>query len=191
MRFAFVFIPLLLLLSCQPRSVARIDPNTTVDLSGRWNDSDSRAVADKMIHDLLNSDQFKAYSTALGHKPVIIVGEIMNRTSEHIDSEGFIKRLEVDIYQSGIADMVESDALRDKIRKERLEQQDFADPATIASWGKETGANVMLFGEMLSETDTYNNKRVVNYTTTLYLTDMETNKRVWYGQEEIKKFVKG
>jgi hypothetical protein len=48
----------------------------------------------------------------------------------------------------------------------------------------------MLFGDMTSEVDTYNNKRVVNYITTLYLTDIETNKRIWYGQNEIKKYVK-
>ena len=57
-------------------------------------------------------------------------------------------------------------------------------------WGKETGANLMLFGEMTSETDVYNKRRVVNYVTTLFLTDMETNKRVWVGQHEIKKDIR-
>lgn len=94
------------------------------------------------------------------------------------------------IYNSNLADLVESEEFRDKLRLERTEQQDFADPATVAKFGKEIGANLMLFGEMTSETDVYNSKRVVNYVTTLYLTDMETNKRVWYGQQEIKKLVK-
>jgi hypothetical protein len=60
----------------------------------------------------------------------------------------------------------------------------------MAQWGKEAGADLMLFGEMNSETDTSNRRRVVNYITTLFLTDVETNKRVWYGQREIKKLVK-
>jgi hypothetical protein len=94
------------------------------------------------------------------------------------------------IHNSGIAELVESDDFRDKLRTERADQQDFAASSTISQWGKETGADLMLFGEMNSETDTYNKKRVVNYVTTLFLTDMETNKRVWYGQREIKKFVK-
>jgi hypothetical protein len=33
--------------------VSRIDPATTVDLSGNWNDTDSRLVSDEMIHDAL------------------------------------------------------------------------------------------------------------------------------------------
>ena len=48
----------------------------------------------------------------------------------------------------------------------------------------------MLFGDMTSETDVYNKDRVVNYITTLFLTDVETNKRIWYGQKEIKKHIK-
>jgi penicillin-binding protein activator len=179
----------LLFFSCS-RSITRIDPNQQIDLSGRWNDSDSRQVSQKMINDLLSSDKFKEYAKALGKKPTIIVGLVRNKTSEHIDAANYIKKLELAIYNSGVADLVESDTFRDKIREERAQQQDFASPETVSQWGKETGANLMLFGEMTSETDTYNKRRVVNYITTLFLTDMETNKRIWYGQQEIKKDIR-
>ena len=187
--YFFLLLIAFAIVSCS-RSVTRIDPNTQIDLSGRWNDTDSRKVADQMIHDLFTSDLFKKYADGLGRKPVIIVGMIANKTSEHIDAGNYVKKFELVIHNSGLADLVESDSFRDKIRQERAEQQDFADPATVAQWGKELGADVMLFGEMNSETDVYNNKRVVNYITTLFLTDIETNKRIWYGQNEIKKFVK-
>jgi uncharacterized protein (TIGR02722 family) len=170
--------------------VSRINPGEQLDLSGRWNDSDSRIVADKMIDELFQSDRFKEYVEELKRKPVIVVGLIKNKTSEHIDANNYIKKLELAIYNSGIADLVESEEFRDKLRVERAEQQDFADPATMAKWGKEIGADLMLFGEMNSESDVYNRKRVTNYVTTLFLTDIETNRRVWYGQHEIKKFVK-
>jgi PBP1b-binding outer membrane lipoprotein LpoB len=94
------------------------------------------------------------------------------------------------IHNSAIAEIIESGEFRDKLRTERTEQQDFASSATAKQFGKEIGADLMLFGEMTSETDTYNKKRVVNYITTLFLTDIETSRRIWYGQNEIKKFVK-
>jgi penicillin-binding protein activator len=188
-KLPWIVLILIISVSCQ-RSVTRISPDTQIDLSGRWNDSDSRMVAEKMINELFTSERFKEYSQENGKKPTIIVGIIKNKTSEHIDAANYIKKFEMAIYNSNFADLVESDEFRDKLRQERAEQQDFADPATMARWGKETGADVMLFGEMTSETDTYNKKRVVNYITTLFLTDIETNKRVWYGQHEIKKFVK-
>jgi len=179
----------ILFVSCA-RTVSRIDPGKQIDLSGRWNDSDSRMVAQKMINDLLSSDKFKDYSASLGKKPSIIVGLIRNKTSEHIDADSYIKKFELAIYNSNVADLVESDSFRDKLREERAEQQDFAASNTASKWGKEQGANLMLFGEMTSETDVYNKRKVVNYITTLFLTDIETNKRVWYGQEEIKKYIK-
>ncbi|HEY0656094.1 MAG TPA: penicillin-binding protein activator LpoB [Chryseosolibacter sp.] len=188
-----VYLPLFVLVflaSCQTRSVTRIDPSKEIDLSGRWNDVDSRKVADQMIYDLFDSESFKNYAKSKGRKPVIIVGQIRNKTSEHIDADNFIKKFEVVIHNSNVAELVESGEFRDKLRVERSEQQDYADPATAKRWGMETGADVMLFGDMTSEVDTYNNKRVVNYVTTLYLTDLETNKRVWFGQNEIKKYVK-
>ena len=179
----------LILTSCA-RTVSRVSPDQQIDLSGRWNDSDSRMVAQKMINDFLASDKFKDYSKALNKKHSIIVGLIRNKTSEHIDADNYIKKFELAIYNSGVADLVESDSFRDKLRLERAEQQDFATSNTASKWSLEQGANLMLFGEMTSETDTYNNKRVVNYVTTLFLTDIETNKRIWYGQDEIKKYIK-
>jgi hypothetical protein len=189
MRYAILIVMLLTAVSCS-RKVTRIDPSTQIDLSGRWNDTDSRNVADQMIHDLFKSDAYQKYASNLGRKPVIVISSIRNKTSEHIDAGNYIKKFEIVIHNSGMADLVESEDFRDKVRQERAEQQDFADPATAARWGKELGADLILFGEMNSETDVYNKKRVVNYITTLFLTDIETNRRVWYGQHEIKKFIK-
>lgn len=185
-----LIILLVILGSACSRTVTRVDPSQQVDLSGRWNDTDSRTVADKMIYDLFDSEAFKNYAKQLGRKPVIVVGSIRNKTSEHIDADNYVKKFEVVIHNSAIAEIVESDEFRDKLRTERSEQQDFASSATAKQFGKEIGADLMLFGEMTSETDTYNKKRVVNYVTTLFLTDIETSKRIWYGQDEIKKIVK-
>ena len=180
----------LIVAACQTRQVTRLNPATEIDLSGRWNDTDSRKVADQMIYDLFDAAPFKDYAKANNRKPVIVVGAIRNKTSEHIDADNFVKKFEVVIHNSGVADLVESSEFRDMLRVERLEQQEFSDPATVKKMGMETGADLMLFGEITSETDVYNNRRVVNYVTTLFLTDIETNKRIWYGQNEIKKLVK-
>lgn len=174
--------------SCS-RKVTRINPDQAIDLSGRWNDTDSRTIAQKMVTDFLSSTRYVEYAEQKGSRPAIIVGYIRNKTSEHIDSDNYVKKFEVEIFNSGAADVVESKEFRDKLRQERADQQEFSSPETAARWGREVGADLMLFGDMTSETDVYKKKRVVNYITTLYLTDIETNKRVWYGQEEIKKFI--
>lgn len=179
----------LFIFSCSQRTVTRVDPDQQIDLSGRWNDTDSRMVAKTMVQQFLNSPRYESYAAEKGGTPAIIVGYINNKTSEHIDADNYIKKFEMEIFNSGLADLVESREFRERLREERADQQEFSSPETAASWGKEYGADLMLFGTMTSETDSYNDEKVVNYITTLYLTDLETNKRVWYGQEEIKKFI--
>lgn len=179
----------LVLSACSQRTVTRVDPDQQIDLSGRWNDVDSKKVANKTVQQFLNSTRYEQYTADNGKTPAIIVGYINNKTSEHIDADNFIKKFEIEIFNSGLADLVESREFRERLREERADQQEFSSPETTAKWGKEYGADLMLFGTMTSETDTYNNKKVVNYIVTLYLTDIETNKRVWYGQQEIKKFI--
>ncbi len=190
MKRLSLILMVVLVAGCQARKVTRIDPATEIDLSGRWNDTDSRKVADQMIYDLFESSPFKQYAKDKSARPVIVVGTIRNKTSEHIDADNFVKKFEVVIHNSGVADLVESNDFRDQLRVERLEQQEFANPATVKRMGMELGADLMLFGEITSEIDTYGKRRVVNYVTTLFLTDIESNRRVWYGQNEIKKYVK-
>src|SRR5882724_12159548 len=109
MRTVLIVLSLCSLLSCA-RSVSRVSPDQSIDLSGRWNDTDSRQVANKMTADLLGSEKFKDYAKALGKKPAIIVGLIRNKTSEHIDADNYVKKIELAIYNSSIADLVESDS---------------------------------------------------------------------------------
>jgi len=194
MKNKILFFPSLLLMvaviiGCSSRTVTRLSPNEQIDLSGRWNDTDSRMVANKMVQQIFSSPRYQQFKTQVGRNPTIIVGYVQNKTSEHIDSDNYIKKFEMEIFNSGTADLVESGEFREKLREERADQQEFASPETTAQWGKEFGADLMLFGTMTSETDSYNKKKVVNYITTLYLTDLESNKRVWYGQEEIKKYI--
>ena len=56
------------------KQVTRVDADTTIDLSGRWNDADSRMVADEMIDDCLNHPWINNHGMNTGGKPAVIVG---------------------------------------------------------------------------------------------------------------------
>lgn len=42
------------MISCGGKTVSRVETDTVTDLSGRWNDTDSRLVAEEMVKDSLN-----------------------------------------------------------------------------------------------------------------------------------------
>ena len=78
------FLGIILLASCS-RSVTRINPDTQVDISGRWNDTDAKLVAEEMIKDVMTRPWFSDFKIEKNRKPVVIVGIISNKTSTYCD----------------------------------------------------------------------------------------------------------
>jgi uncharacterized protein (TIGR02722 family) len=187
--------PILLLLSlvmfsCSTsRTVERVDPTEQIDLSGRWNDTDSRLVADEMIKDVMARPWRQEFVGRSGNPPRIIVGTVVNKSHEHINSETFINNIERELLNSGMIKLAAGKEAREEIREERGDQQNFSSPETAKAWGKEKGADYMLQGSINSIVDQYGKRKTVTYYVDLVLTDLESNDRVWIGNKTIKKFV--
>jgi uncharacterized protein (TIGR02722 family) len=177
--------------SCAPkRKVQRIDAEQTVDLSGRWNDTDSRLAAEDLTQQVLHHswiDEYRAQNN--GKRPILIVGLIQNKSHEHIDAQTFIKDIERAIIKDGSARLVQAGSKREALRSERAEQQDFASGETAKQWGLELGADYMLQGTITSIVDAYRKEKIIYYQINLELSHLETNEIVWIGEKKIKKYV--
>ena len=183
-----VLLVLCLTLACgSSRKVYRIEPETVTDLSGRWNDTDARLVAEEMIADCLSRPWITNWATAAGGKPVVTVGTIRNKSSEHIDTETFTTDFERELLNSGQVKFVASRGQRDEIRGERFDQQDWASPETMKRIRAETGADFILLGAIKSITDEIEGIRVVYYQTDLEMINIESMEKVWIGTKKIKK----
>ncbi|NIQ96849.1 MAG: penicillin-binding protein activator LpoB [Desulfuromonadales bacterium] len=170
--------------------VQRIDVGEVRDLSGRWNDTDSRLVAETMIEDCLSRPWLSEFVARSGKKPDIIVGRIVNRSSEHINTRTFVKDLERALINSGRAHFVASAEEREGIREERLDMDLHASPKSRKAPGMEAGADFMLIGSINSIVDRQGSERVVFYQVDLELVSMTDNRKVWIGDKKIKKYVK-
>jgi len=176
--------------SCMSHKVERVSPDEAIDLSGRWNDTDSKMVADDMVEQILSGAWIDNYlKDNNGNKPVVVVGLIYNKSHEHISSDTFIKDIEKAFINSGRVRLVQAGDKREELRKERAAQQEFASLETAKQWGKELGADFMLNGDLNSIVDTYKNERVNYYQTNLELSNLETNEIVWMGDKKIKKYI--
>jgi penicillin-binding protein activator len=172
------------------REVSRIDANSQVDLSGRWNDTDSRLVSEEMISDALSRIWLSNFVEANQKKPVIIVGLIKNKTHEIISTDTFIKDMEREFINSGKATIVQAGDEREKLRDERADQQEYASAETVKRWRQEKGADFMLQGTVNSIVDGSGDDKVIFYQVDLELNDLETNEKVWLGTKKIKKLVR-
>lgn len=172
------------------KKVERIDVETTTDLSGKWNDTDSRLVSQAMITDCLNHPWTTEHmSASMGKKPAVIVGAMRNRGSEHIAVRTFVSDIERAFINSGRVSVVASATERGELRTEKDDQRVSAKPETIKEMGKELGADYMMTGEINTILDQEGGKKVMFYQVDLTLTNIETNVKIWIGQHKIKKFI--
>jgi uncharacterized protein (TIGR02722 family) len=173
--------------ACGGKNVRRLDPESTTDLSGFWNDTDSRLVADQMIADCLTHPWVQNHTLRADSKPVVIVGSIRNRSMEHIQTGTFIRDMERALVNSGQVSVVANPYEREELRDEREAQQDWAREETRKELRAETGADYMLNGAIDVIIDKEGGTEVKFYQVDLFLTDIESNERVWIGQKKIKK----
>jgi uncharacterized protein (TIGR02722 family) len=171
------------------KSVERIDPNEEIDLSGRWNDTDSKLVSQTMINDCLTKPWRAYHWDTFKKRPVVIVGQIRNKTSEHIAVGTFIGDIERTFINSAEVEVVASSEEREQIREERADQQEFSSEETMKDWGREHGADYILMGVINAIEDREGGEMVIFYQVDMTLIDLEKNTKVWQGQEKIKKYI--
>ena len=186
------FLPVIaaLLLSACGTTVKRIDSGDTVDLSGAWNDSDSRLVAEEMIQDATSRPWISQFSAKSGRAPTVIVGTVRNLSHEHINVNTFVADMSRSLVNSGMVDFVASSQQRTEIREERKDQDLHARADTRNAAGQEQGADFMLKGQINTIIDVDGREQVRYYQVDLTLISLADNRQVWLGQKKIKKLVK-
>lgn len=185
-----VTVLVFMLAACSTTKVDRVGPDETIDLSGRWNDSDSRLVSQEMISDVMVRAWLGNHmSVNQGRAPSVIVGTVRNRSDEHINTQTFVKDLERALVNSGEVDLVASGGERMEIRAERVDQASHSSEETAKEEGREIGADYMLQGSINTISDRIEGKEVKYYQVNLELIQILTHKKVWLGEKKIKKLV--
>ena len=176
--------------ACVTKHVTRIEPTAVTDLSGRWNDTDARLVANTLVQQTLAAGWARRYTdTHGGEAPAVVVGAFTNRTLEHIAVGTFVRDIENALVTTGAARVVASGDERTALRGERQDQQQNARADSRTHLGQEVGARYLLAGELQAIEDVDGRERVVFYQVDASLIDLETNAKVWVGQHKIKKYV--
>ncbi len=180
-----------LMLTACGKKVERIGTDEVRDLSGRWNDTDSRLVSEEMIDDVLSRAWLGDFTRQRNTDPAVIVGEIRNLSHEHINMQTFVSDMERALINSGKVSFVASSQERKDIRAERSDQDINASEETRSAMGKERGADFMLKGTISTILDSEGKQQVRFYQVDLNLISLADNRKVWVGQKKIKKFVTG
>lgn len=189
--FALAALTLPLMAGCGGTQVKRVDTAAVIDISGRWNDTDSRLAAEELVADCISRPWLAEASAGPSMEaPTVIVGSVRNLSSEHLNTGVLVEDLQRALINSGKVKFVAGKNERAEVREERLDQDTNASEETRKAHGQEIGADYMLSGSVSSLEDREGGKSVILYQVDMKLLNMKTNQIAWSGQKKIKKSVK-
>jgi penicillin-binding protein activator len=185
----YAIVAALMLNGCATE-VKRVGIEEVKDLSGNWNDTDSRLVSEELIRDSLSGGWINRHMNKTGKTPAVIVGNVRNLSHEHINTRTFVADLERAYVNSGRVDVVASKTERAGIREERADMDLHSTEESRKEMGKETGADYMLIGTINSIIDASGGEQIRFYQVDMTLISLADNRKVWTGQKKLKKDVK-
>lgn len=164
------------------------DPDKVEIVDDRWNDTDARVFGERMIKSALAKPWLPNWQQEnKGKKPIIIVGDFENRTSEQIDMGQVTEAVRNELINSGKFRFADA-AQRDKIAKEYEYQNSGAVRKDQAkSKGKQVGADFFLVGSLSSIVSQLEGKKRVTYQLEMRLTEIESGEILWTEVEKITK----
>lgn len=183
-----IAISLLMLAACgAPAKTTRVAVDQQVDISDNWNDTDLQITAEQIIKQVTSKNWLPEFKDKKGRRPVVIIGEVVNNSSEHIQTNQLVSKIQAELINNGQVDFVASAKERKEIRTERKDQQVNASEDSAKEMGAETGADFMLKGEVTSIENRADGKTLKYFQVNMVLIDLESNRTVWMGDVPIKK----
>jgi PBP1b-binding outer membrane lipoprotein LpoB len=182
---------------CSSFKAQRVDEakadEKAMEITDNWVDGDTIRSIDGAMKQIYAHKRFLEYYSKFNGKRIkLFVGEIRNNTTE---SYFPVKDLEDALLEK----MSNSDqfALIDAARRENLlkeityQNDGMVDPAQAKKVGRQSGADVMIFGDINMKPETRNGKTIKTYTVNLHLTDITTAEEICRAREKINKYSEG
>ncbi|MEZ4461567.1 MAG: penicillin-binding protein activator LpoB [bacterium] len=116
---------------------------------------------------LFTSGVFKQWErdAATGKRDVVAIFPMRNETSEHIDSQldALLSKIETDLVNQSAADVVSHENQPDLIAEVKRQQSEAYDPARLAQYGRQLGAQYFVTGKVYDSAERVDDERRVQY----------------------------
>ncbi|TMM45129.1 penicillin-binding protein activator LpoB [Colwellia ponticola] len=182
-----IALTLTLATGCTNKSVVRYGDATAVETTDiNFGSTDLQKVAAEMTDSLLVSPVVGTLTA--NTRPILFVESIKNKTSEHIDTESITDSISTKLLRSGKFRFVDMDRVT-AVRKQLDYQQSsgMVDPSKAMQFGKQVGAQYMLYGNLASIVKSNKDQSDVYYKFTLRLMDLQSGLVEWADETEIRK----
>lgn len=181
--------------SCSSFKAERVDSKESdekaMEITDKWVQKDTELVIQEIMKEINTHGGLKKYMGALGRTPKIFIGEVQNLTSEaYFPINDINDELLNDISRTGDFILIDASS-REHILKEITYQHDgMVDPTTAKNIGKQTGADLMIFGNIYMKPETRDGKTIKQYSINIRMTDIEKGVEVLRSRAKVSKYSK-
>ena len=191
-KFLKLTIALLLgtvLTSCGPKAFVKgeyDDVERENLMNDQWSETDMQIAVKTMVESMLKHNSISNAKKM----PIIMVTNLQNKTSEHIDTQSIMDMVRVDLQNSGKVAFVDKEAREDISNEYDYQNSGMVSEETKKSPGGQTGADFIVNGRLDSIVQKVGKDKSVYYKLTLNMTNLKTGVIAWTNYKQIRKTYK-
>lgn len=175
--------------SCGPKAFVKgqyDDVNRENLMNDQWSETDMQVIVKSMV-DSMTTHPSIANAKKL---PIVMVTNLQNKTSEHIDTQSIMDMVRVDLTNSGKVAFIDKEARQDISNEYDYQNSGVVSEETKKTPGGQIGADFIINGRMDSIVQEVGKDKSVYYKITLNLTNLKTGVISWTNQKQIRKTFK-
>lgn len=162
-----------------------------MEITDEWLLTDTQNTVGEIMKKMDTNRGFRAYLNELGHRPKLFIAEVQNETSEaYFPIDDMNDELLTQMSETGEFRLIDA-AARDRILKEiQYQNEGMVNPSDIRKIGKQTGAEMLIFGAVRMNPKTFKGKTIKEYTVNLRFTDITSGEEVARMRTTVSKYSK-
>ncbi|MEQ1878383.1 MAG: penicillin-binding protein activator LpoB [Bdellovibrionia bacterium] len=175
---------------CGPKAFTKGEYDKDVERDNLLNDQWSETDMQKAVKDLVDSLVAHNSIAAANRPPVVMVTNLQNKTTEHIDTQNIMDMIRVELMNRGRVSFVDKEAREDVSKEYEYQNSGMVNETTKKGPGKQVGADFILNGRLDSNVQEVGKDKTVYYKLTLNLTNLDSNLVTWSQYKQIRKVYK-
>ena len=187
---ALLFVAAISLTSCGPKAFVKGQYDSDVNkenlLNDEWSETDMQNSVKSMVESLVAHPAIAKAATP----PILIVTNLQNKTSEHIDTQSIMDMVRVELTKSGKVAFIDKEARQDISDEYNYQDSGMVHESTKKGPGHQVGADFIVNGRLDSIVQEVGKDKTVYYKLTLNMTNLKTSVITWTDQKQMRKIYK-
>jgi penicillin-binding protein activator len=152
-------------------------------MNDQWSETDMQKAVKDMVSSMMGHPTIANAKTP----PVVMVTNLQNKTSEHIDTQNIMDMVRVELMKSGRVTFIDKEARQDISDEYNYQNSGMVAEESKKGPGGQTGADYIINGRLDSIVQEVGKDKSVYYKLTLNLTNLKSSVINWSDYKQIRK----